>query len=75
MKLYMCEKPNQAGDLARNLNITGSNDGFIGNDSCFRFLSFSKYSEQSENHRHPNFYIFYHNHRGYIAQLNAQSPK
>jgi hypothetical protein len=36
---------------------------------------FSKYSEQSENHRHPNFYIFYHNHRGYIAQLNAQSPK
>jgi hypothetical protein len=26
MKLYMCEKPNQAGDLARNLNITGSND-------------------------------------------------
>ncbi|CAC9446594.1 DNA topoisomerase III (EC [uncultured Gammaproteobacteria bacterium] len=33
MKLYMCEKPNQAGDLARNLNITGSNDGFIGNDN------------------------------------------
>jgi hypothetical protein len=29
----MCEKPNQAGDLARNLNITGSNDGFIGNDN------------------------------------------
>jgi hypothetical protein len=41
MKLYMCEKPNQAGDLARNLNITGSNDGFIGNDNLQEALFFS----------------------------------
>jgi DNA topoisomerase-3 len=33
MKLYICEKPGQGRDLARNLNISGKGDGFIGNNS------------------------------------------
>jgi DNA topoisomerase-3 len=33
MKLYICEKPGQGRDLARNLNINGKGDGFIGNNS------------------------------------------
>jgi DNA topoisomerase-3 len=31
MKLYICEKPSQGKDLARNLGITGGGSGFIGN--------------------------------------------
>jgi DNA topoisomerase-3 len=31
MKLYICEKPSQARDLARNLNINSGADGYIGN--------------------------------------------
>lgn len=33
MKLYICEKPSQARDLARNLNLKGYGYGFIGNDN------------------------------------------
>ncbi len=33
MKLYICEKPSQARDLANNLNISGSNDGYIGDSN------------------------------------------
>jgi len=33
MKLYICEKPSQARDLARNLAISGKADGFITNNS------------------------------------------
>lgn len=33
MKLYICEKPSQARDLARNLNISGKGDGFIANNA------------------------------------------
>ena len=33
MKLYICEKPSQGRDLARNLNISGKGDGFIGNNT------------------------------------------
>lgn len=31
MKLYICEKPGQGRDLARNLGISGGSNGFIGN--------------------------------------------
>jgi DNA topoisomerase-3 len=33
MKLYICEKPGQARDLARNLGVSGKGDGFIGDNS------------------------------------------
>jgi DNA topoisomerase-3 len=33
MKLYLCEKPSQARDLARNLRIGGKGNGFIGDNS------------------------------------------
>ncbi len=33
MKLYICEKPRQARDLARNLGVSGKANGFIGNSS------------------------------------------
>ncbi len=33
MKLYICEKPSQGRDLARNLGVSGTGDGFIGNQS------------------------------------------
>ncbi len=33
MKLYLCEKPSQARDLARNLRISGKGNGFIGDNS------------------------------------------
>jgi DNA topoisomerase-3 len=33
MKLYICEKPGQARDLARNLGVNGKGDGFIGDNS------------------------------------------
>jgi DNA topoisomerase-3 len=32
MKLYICEKPSQARDLARNLGVSGKGDGFIGDN-------------------------------------------
>lgn len=33
MKLYICEKPSQARDLARNLSIHGDGDGFIADNA------------------------------------------
>ncbi len=33
MKLYICEKPSQGRDLAKNLGLSGKGDGFIGNNS------------------------------------------
>lgn len=33
MKLYICEKPSQAKDLSRIMNINGGGDGFIGDNS------------------------------------------
>ncbi len=33
MKLYLCEKPSQARDLARNLRISAKGNGFIGDNS------------------------------------------
>ncbi len=33
MKLYICEKPSQAKDLARNLGVSDKGNGFIGDNS------------------------------------------
>jgi DNA topoisomerase-3 len=33
MKLYICEKPSQGRDLARNLGVSGQGNGFIGNNN------------------------------------------